>query len=163
MIDTSGLVRLEDLADSDLEDADALAGMGEEAQEFLQLHPWCLEVRQGYMWEGWPDALAVFFFEIEPAEEAGEGAWVIVGDVPPACLDGESCPDGAAALAGYIRAMQGWVDQVKAGKSVEGQIPVQYRASRALIPPTREYALRLERRLEFITTCIVPELQPELP
>ncbi|GBC94071.1 hypothetical protein HRbin15_02578 [bacterium HR15] len=164
MIDTSRMIRIEELRTGVIEDADEIREMAQEAEQFLRSHAWCQSVRQGYLDRGWAGVLAVFYFEIEPAPNslADQAVWVIVGDLPPAYLDIVHCPSGAAALEGYVGAMWEWVEHVKQGKPVEGLIPVYYRGSLRRVPPTREMAQLLESRLRFIEEHILPQFRPEL-
>ena len=159
MIDTSTMIRLEDLAAAPLEDAEELAEFGTEAEDFLCSHRWCRSIRQGYFWDGWAGILAIFYVEIEPAGQADGPVWVIVGDIPPAYMDIVTCPEGADALECYVGAMQEWVDHVKKGQPVDDQIPVRRRVSLAPMPPTLEAAEMLESRLEFIRERLLPQLR----
>ncbi len=164
MVDTTRMIKIEDLAKCALEDVDELQEMAREAEQFLCSHWWCQRVRQGYFDRGWAGILAVFYFEIEPApnSSADEAVWVIVGDLPPAYLDIVSCPNGAVAIEGYVGAMWEWVERVKAGESIEDCIPVYYRGSLTRVPPNQEMAEMLESRLEFIEEKILSQFEEEL-
>ncbi len=163
MIDTSKMIKLADLLDSDVEDATELKDMAAEAEGFLLSHKWCQSIRQGYFDRGWSGILAVFYFEIKPATKSADDAvWVIVGDLPPAYLDVVTCPNGAAAVDGYVGAMREWVEHVKAGKSVKGLIPVFVRDSLLPVPSTLEFAEMLEGRLDFIEEHILAQFEDEL-
>ena len=62
----------------------------------------------------------------------------------PAYITTEESPNPATALDAYIGAIEDWVKAAKAGRSVEGLIPVN-------VPPTPEDAARLESRLASST------------
>jgi len=158
-MDYAGLIKIEDLPTSDVEDAAGLAELGREAEDFLMWHQWCGAVRQGYLDYGIYGILALFYFEIEPASpNADDNLWVIVGDVPPAYLDLESCPTATAAIEGYVYELQRWVDAVNAGESVDELMPVYERVSLKQLAPTPEFARMLEGRLDFIRSEIIPHM-----
>jgi hypothetical protein len=160
--DRSRMLRIEGIERSSLEDPDGLAEMAREAEAFLAAHRWCQSIRQGYLDRGWAGILAVFLFDIEPAPAADASVWVIVGDLPPAYLDLVTCPNGAAAVEGYVGAMQEWVDCVLARQSLEGLIPVYRRGSLVEVPPTLEFARALGDRLAVIRDVILSQLGDEL-
>jgi hypothetical protein len=163
MIDTTKMVRLGELAASEVDDSEELEQYGREATAFLQSHKWCGSIRQKYFDRGWAGILGIFYFKIEPASAAvDDEVWVVVGDLPPAYIDVKHCTNGAQALYSYVAAMREWVHQVKRGESVGEQIPVYYRFSRTEIEPTPEFADMLESRLKFVEEQIMPEFQDEL-
>jgi hypothetical protein len=95
----------------------------------------------------------VFFFRIVAAQEGvDECLWVTVGDVPPAYLVTDESRTPAAALQTYIGEMRRWVAAAESGQSVEELIPVN-------ITATREMALALKRRLDFLESQILPSCQ----
>jgi hypothetical protein len=162
MLDTSKMIRIQDLPNSGLEDAAELEEMAREATEFLRSHHWCLSIKEGFLDRGWAGILAVFYYEIAPAGSADSSVWVITGDLPPAYLDIQTCPNGAAAIDGYVGAMQEWVEHVRRGESVDGLIPVRRRNSLAPVTPSLEYADMLAKRLDFIDKRILPQFEAEL-
>ena len=123
--------------------------MYHEAREYVEGFTWCAGIRNSYFGMGTGDVFAVFLFEIEPA---GRGAdrwiWVIVGDLPPAYIATELCPNPAAALDGYTGEMERWVAAARSGQSVADLIPVN-------APATPEYVDMLESRLRFLDTEIL--------
>ena len=158
-MDYAGLIKIEDLPNSDVEDAASLVELGGEATDFLMWHQWCGAVRQGYLDYDWYGILALFYFEIEPAlPSADDRLWVIAGDVPPAYLSTESCPDATAAIEGYVYELQRWVDAVDAGESVDDLMPVYERISLKRLAPTPEFARMLEGRLDFIRSEIISHM-----
>ena len=129
--------------------------LAQQALWFLVCHEWCASVRHGYAGMVYEGILGVFFFEIEPLRNADPEVWVIVGDLPPAYIACDDCPNAAAALDGYCGAMSEWVQAVRQKKPVDDLIPVN-------APPTEEYADLLERRLRFIYEEILPEYEDDL-
>lgn len=143
-VDTSRMININDLASSRLEHVDELVALSNRAKAFLESHPWCKRIVRGMFDRGWGYIIAVFYFTIEPAhDDVPNHVWVIVGDLPPAYIDVESNPNGACAIDGYVLEMQRWVDQVLEGRSVAERIPVN-------VPPTKEWAERLQGRLQII-------------
>ena len=134
---------IENIDKGNMKDALSFGRLAQSAQVFLTSQKWCKRIRQGYLDVGWEGILAVFFFEFEPAEPGvDESVWVIVGDIPAACICNDN-PDGPSALNSYVDEMQKWVDAAKVGDPVEELIPVN-------VPPNQEHAEMLESRLEFI-------------
>ena len=137
----------------DIEDKNALY---QEAVDFLSFYDWCLEIRESYVGLLYPGIVAVFLFRIVPSrDDVDEWIWVIVGDVPPAYLTVEECPNPATALDGYVGAMQQWVDAAQQGKSVAKLIPVN-------VPATKENGLLLKKRLDFLDDRILNEYSDDL-
>jgi hypothetical protein len=154
-VDTAHMLAIECLPGSDLTDKDQLLAMSEQARRYLLSHDWCRSVRRGFLDRGISGVLAVFYFEIEP-DGADEEVWVIVGDIPPAYMDVESCPTGADALEAYLECMEEWVEAVRNGKSVDELIPVGYADTGRPIEPTPDAAEELAGRLAFIRNELVP-------
>ena len=140
---------------SEPDDRDLIEMHFSDAKGYLQYFDWCLEIQESYIGMLYPGILAVFLFRIVPGEKADEWIWIIVGDLPPAYLTVDICPNPATALDGYIGAMQEWVDAAFGGKSVADLIPVN-------VPATREYAELLQSRLEFLDERILSEYQDDL-
>lgn len=133
------------------DDQYCLAALAARAREFLAAQPWCRSVRRGWLDVGWDRILGVFRFEFDPAPGVpDETVWVITGDLPPAYICNDN-PNGASALQGYVFEMRRWVEAVRAGRPVDGLIPVN-------VEPTREYAEMLASRLGFIERNILASL-----
>lgn len=84
---------------------------------------------------------------------------VIVGDVPPAYMDIETCKTGADAVEGYIYCMGEWVAAVKASEPIDELIPVLTQGGKASIEPTVEHAEMLGSRMDFIERELLPYFQ----
>src|SRR5687768_16102646 len=78
------------------EEADDLLLLADEAERFLMGHKWCRRVESMVFDRGFKHC-ALFLATIEPVG-ADPTLWVIVGDVPPAYIDTETCPTAVEAL-----------------------------------------------------------------
>lgn len=138
------------------EGVEEMNGMYQEAREFLEFYDWCAEIQESYVGLLYPGVVAVFLFRIVPArKDIDEWIWVIVGDLPPAYLTADGCPNPATALDGYIGAMMEWVDAAQKGESVAELIPVN-------VPATKANGDALKRRLDFLDEKILTEYQNDL-
>lgn len=138
------------------EDKDEASSMCQEAKEFLEYYDWCLEIKKSYIGMFYPGIIAIFLFNIKPSRtDVDEWIWVVVGDLPPAYLTTEECPNPASALDGYIGAMLEWVDAAQQNKSVAELIPVN-------VPATKKNAEMLKVRLDFLDEKILSEYQEDL-
>ena len=138
------------------EDIAEIRALHDEAKSFLLSHKWCKEIKRSYVGFVHPGIIGVFLFNFSPARnDVDEWVWVIVGDVPPAYITCERLQNPAAALNGYIGAMEEWVEAVKVGKSVTGLIPVN-------VPPTANFSERLKKRLKFLDERILSQYKGDL-
>lgn len=138
------------------EDISEANSMYREAKEFLQFYDWCAEIKESFVGMVHPGIVAVFLFHIVPLKaDIDDWVWVIAGDLPPAYITTDECPNPATALDGYIGAMLEWVDAAQKGGSVASLIPVN-------LPATRENALKLKTRLDFLDSRILPEYEGDL-
>jgi hypothetical protein len=143
-VDFSQLVPAEEISGDGKKDTRLLQEMYKEACEYLLSFNWCKSIRRAWFGQGVDGIYVVFLFEIVPSSKKVDKAlWVIVGDIPSAYLVIDESPTPLAALRNYLELMQEWVDIVKAGKSVDGCIPVH-------APAKLEYANLLQRRIDFI-------------
>jgi len=149
----SGVVSIVDMAGDCPEDTALFETACTEAQEFLLTQPWCHGFGEVYFGAGVGGVVAIFLMSIYPVPTgADEWAWVIVGDLPPAYLMLDQCPTPVAALKGYIRLMQDWVDLARDGVSSSDVVPVN-------VPATSENATLLQERLDMLTATILPWLE----
>jgi hypothetical protein len=78
---------------------------------------------------------------------------VIVGDLPSAYMDVNYCHNATEAIKGYVLEMQEWVDRVLDGRPIDGSvIPVN-------VPPEKDWARKLQTRLDLIQEYILTESQ----
>ena len=156
------MVRIEEIPGSELEEKEELSALAAEAADFLLAHSnWCKGVKRGWFDRGF-SKVAVFYFDIEPAHGADPSVWVIVGDLPPAFIDWRTCPNGAAALDRYVRAMVAWCAVVKKGESTSNLVPVLRRGSLKPIDETPAIAEMLENRMRFIDEKLLSQWPEEL-
>lgn len=133
-----------------------LNSMYQEARKFLEFYDWCTEIKDTFIGMHYPGIVLVFLFRIVPSrQDVDEWIWAIVGDLPPAYLTTDECPNPATALDGYIGAMLEWVDAAQKDKSVADLIPVN-------VPATKENAKMLKTRLDILDKNILSEYQDEL-
>jgi hypothetical protein len=150
-IDWSGLVTAADLAGEDAEDTALLRSHLDEARAMLSHQGWCRRIVREFYGGGVGGIVAVFLFEIVPAEkDVARLQWVVVGDLPTACLATDGVPTAQQALSLYCRLMGEWVDAVRAGRLSDEHYPVA-------APPTEDNAGALESRIEFLRSQVVPE------
>ena len=86
-------------------------------------------------------------------EDVDDWIWAIVGDLPSAYI-APAAPKPSEALRDYIFQVRRRVAAAKDEKPVDDWIPVN-------VPATLEWAEKLERRLDFLETEILPEV-PQL-
>lgn len=128
----------------------------EDARGYLLFFNWCKGINEEYVGLFVEGILGVFLFRIFPNRpDVDEWVWVVVGDIPPAYLTCEACPNPATALDGYIGAMSEWVDAASKGGSVADLIPVN-------VPATPENAESLRKRLDFLDRMILSEYRDDL-
>lgn len=138
------------------DDVAEMNAMYQEAREFLEFYDWCSDIKESFIGMLYPGILAVFLFRIVPVgQNIDEWVWVIVGDLPPAYLTVDECPNPATALDGYVGAMLEWVEAAQKGRSVAELIPVNVAA-------TKENANTLKTRLDFLDDKILSEYQDDL-
>jgi hypothetical protein len=143
-IDFSKVVAIGAMKGEDDEETAQLKELFVRAKEYLCSFSWCKRIIDSFFGIGIGRPLGVFLFRIEPSHEnVDEWIWVIVGDLPPAYITTDQAPNPAAALDGYIGAMEEWVTAVRMGKPTKDLIPVNAQ-------PTLEWADELEWRLRFI-------------
>jgi hypothetical protein len=97
----------------DLEEAQQLTALCEEAELYLASFAWCDGIRNAYFGLGVSDFVGIFLFEILPSDASrGSFHWVVAGDIPPASLSVDRCSDSALALRLYIEEMKSWCQAV---------------------------------------------------
>lgn len=154
--DLSKVIDWVDYLSSQKRDVDEIESMYSEAKDFLEFYDWCSEIRSAYVGFLYPGIVGVFLFQILPTrQDVDEWVWVVVGDLPPAYLTTEDCPNPATALDGYIGAMMEWVHAAQNGESVADLIPVN-------VPATKENGDILKTRLDFLDQRILMEYQDDL-
>jgi hypothetical protein len=138
------------------DDREVVSDLIEEARRFLRYYNWCGEIVEEYVGLLYPGIVGVFLFRIVPTRKnVDEWIWVIVGDLPPAYLTCDQCPNPATALDGYIGAMTDWVVAAEEGRSIDDLIPVN-------VPANKENAKKLKSRLVFLDENILKDFVGDL-
>ncbi len=134
---------------------DLLEKLGE-AKTFLRSFRWVSTIDQAYLGDHVEGIIGIFLFKITPKlVGVDDYVWVIVGDLPNAYITVDDCPNPAAALDGYIGALEDWVSAVLNGEPTDELIPVDASES-------RENALALKSRLKFLDERILPDCKGSL-
>ena len=149
-IDISRMTPVDLIEGESVIDKNLLTEMAAEARNFICSQEWCSHIDHQYLAYGVGGVVAVFLFEITPrSENVDKCLWGIVGDLPPAYIVVEDNPTPVDALDAYCSEMEGWVEAVEKGESIEDMIPVN-------APATRDYAAQLKGRLQFLRSKIIP-------
>jgi hypothetical protein len=155
-VNLSKVVPTSQMRGEDQEETNELNEMLEKAIDYITAFVWCDKVEESYLGIGYPGIIGIFLFKIKPAKEhVDEWNWIVVGDLPSAYISAYGFPNPATALDGYIGAMTDWVEAAKAGKDVSKLIPVN-------VPPTPEWARKLETRLKFLYDEILSAYEEDL-
>jgi len=149
-IDFSSVTALSEMTGDSDADTELLKKLAAQARAFILSFDWCTSIQDTYFGCGIGGVVGVFFFRILPTrEEVDDSVWVVVGDLPPAYLVTDESRTPSEALRRYIAEMREWVAAAESGRSVEELIPVN-------VPPNREMALALKKRLDFLEHEVVP-------
>ena len=155
-VDLSKVVPFSEIRGEDMQETEALKQMVKEARDYLSSFEWCGPIRESFLGIGVGGVVAVALFHIAPAKPTiDEWLWVIVGDLPPAYITAENAPNPACALDAYIGAMIEWVQAVRTHRPTDKIIPVN-------VPPSKEYADRLEVRLAFLDREVLSKYAEDL-
>lgn len=127
-----------------------LRSMRREAENYLSSFDWCREIIECFYGLGVGGVVAVFLFHMEPSGHTVDPwLWVITGDLSSAYLVVDQSPTPVSALEAYVAEMRKWAEAAKNGTSISDVIPVN-------VEPNPENAARLIKRLEFLTTEVIP-------
>ncbi|HEY0827064.1 MAG TPA: hypothetical protein VGE40_03135 [Bacilli bacterium] len=122
-----------------------------EAEDYLQRHSWCKEIRNGWLFINTGFALCIFLFDVETQNPDDGFTWVMVGDFPPMYSDTYSVPTTKDLLEFYIELANEWITNVESGKSIEDCYP--FDAS------TDKHSVELfKRKLNSLKTIILPHI-----
>ncbi|HXE04425.1 MAG TPA: hypothetical protein VN579_00455 [Bryobacteraceae bacterium] len=148
-----GVGPIDGIFHDDEEELRLLHHMAQEAEKYLEEITRCKSVPEAYFGGGYGGVVAVFLFRVVPATPgADEWLWVIVGDLPPACLAIERITTPSEALEHYIWEMTRWVHFAKRGHLPENGIPIN-------LEPTWKNAEELEDKLKILRKAVLPAFQ----
>jgi hypothetical protein len=149
-IDINKMKPVDLIEGEDALDTKLLKEMAIEARDFISSQEWCEQVDQQYLAFGIGGIVATFLVQITPrSEDVDTLLWVIVGDLPPACIVVPDNPTVADALDAYCSEMEAWVEAVEKSESVDDLIPVN-------VPPTLDLARALSGRLSYLRSEVLP-------
>lgn len=136
---------------SNIEYREEVLVLTEKAVNYLKSFHWCQKVIDGWLINDFGFMLCIYRFKIEPAQNSGadDDLWIIVGDLPSAYLDTIEYKSANDALGFYCYLMKEWIDNVRAGKSVDECYPIN-------VPPTIQWANELESRVKIIESDFLP-------
>lgn len=155
-VDFQKVVEWKKYFQAQVEGKEEMETMRQEAKDFLEFYDWCGDILETYIGMLYLGVVGVFLFKIASTrKDVDEWIWVIVGDLPPAYLTVDECPNPATALDGYVGAMLEWVEVARNGNSVADLIPVN-------VPATKENADILKTRLNFLDENILSEYKEDL-
>ncbi|WP_434155751.1 hypothetical protein [Pseudomonas sp. JZ134] len=154
--DLSKVISWKDYREKNLEDLCDVENYQQEAFRFINNFHWCKEILESYIGMYYSGIIGVFLYRILPANPSvDEWIWIIVGDLPPAYLTTDQCPNPATALDGYIGAMEQWIKAVDSNQPVDDLIPINAEAN-------KDNAILLSKRLKFLDSKILINYKEDL-
>jgi hypothetical protein len=148
--DLKQVITIGEMSGDDEKDSALLNEMLGRAINYLSSQSWCPEITEKYFGFGIGGVVAVFLFRLSKRiNGTDEFLWVIVGDLPSAYLVGDRARDPKSALEVYCELMEGWVEAVMKGDSLNEVYPVN-------VQPTSQYAEQLRSRIQFLKDKIIP-------
>lgn len=142
---TGGMTPIDGIADADVEYVDEVVQLAARAKAYLESMPWCKRILDGWLDYSCGHIIGIFYFHILPGRpRTPRFVWVIVGDLPPAYMDGEFHRSGPDALDAYVSEMQEWVNRVRSGRELDDDV------IDVNVPPEKEWADLLQTRLVMI-------------
>lgn len=145
------MVPVDRLDDSTVDSPEDLRALAEEAERFLARSSKRIET--GYLSWGF-SRLAIFLYNVEE-EDDHMWTWVIVGEMPPAQIEFEDCPNAFEALSAYLGELSAWIEAVRKGESTQDIMPILHHGDFSPYAATKQEATKLELRVRFIAENIV--------
>ena len=129
-----------------------LVKVHDEAIAYMMGFAWCKKIISSYVYINLGTTLCIFLFKIENSASSDDDyLWVIVGDIPPMYLDIHGPKTTKQVLEDYVHLAEGWIDNVKTGKSVKNCYPF-------IAEPTVEMAEMLEKRKSFMKDTLIDNI-----
>ena len=161
MIDTSRMLPVNRINSTTADQSIEMQRLVIEARSFFDDQSRCLPVAGMHLAWGFAK-VALFLVSFSDEMGLDSQVWVVVGDVPPAILNGEICPNALEAFEGYVGELQAWIDAVRAGTPIHDLMPLIDPERKQSIPPTSENADLVERRVRFIESNIMGPFMEQL-
>ncbi|WP_442589902.1 hypothetical protein ACSBL2_01445 [Pedobacter sp. AW31-3R] len=125
--------------------------MQKEADRYISDFSWCISVVNSSLYLNLGEKLCIFLYEIDPAKNADNFVWLIVGDLPSMYLDVYGPKTTIHVLEDYVSLSKDWISNVESGLSVDECYPFD-------ADPTMEMADLLKRRVAIIENSIIPNV-----
>jgi hypothetical protein len=107
----------------------------------------------------WGGIFAVFFFHIRRSRvDVDPWIWIVVGDIPPSYLPLSDCESPREVFRTYIHGMSRWVEFARKG---ETGAPSPWDVPPVDLPPTPEWAERLNQKISGLTLAVKPFFEEE--
>ena len=107
----------------------------------------------------WGGIFAVFFFHIRSNRvDVDPWIWIVVGDIPPSYLPLSDCESPREVFRTYIHGMSRWVEFARKG---ETGAPSPWDVPPVDLPPTPEWAERLNQKICGLTIAVKPFFEEE--
>ena len=151
-ISTRGFSRKGAIVGDNVEDTALLERMADDAEAYLKTFDWCQTIDTTYFAGGVGGIAALFLVEFnEPLQSSDQQLWIVAGDIPSAYFVTDEARNPRQAIRLYCQLMNDWANSVLNLETERKVFPV--RADR-----TKDNALSLKERIEFIMKDIVPHL-----
>jgi hypothetical protein len=123
-----------------------------QAGKYLLSFKWCKKIIESNLYLNLGSTLCIFLFEIENIASSEDNfLWIIVGDIPSMYLDIHGPKSTVQVLENYIGLSQDWIDDIKAGKSIDNCYPFN-------AAPTIEMANLLQKRTLFMKNTLIKNI-----
>jgi hypothetical protein len=155
----SDLTPARSIEGDDDQDTTLLRKMFGDATEYISSLSWCEDILDSYFGGGVGGIFAIFFFHIRSRRsDVDPWIWIVVGDIPPAYLPLSDCESPAQVFRTYVHGMSRWVEFARKGElgavSPLDVPPVN-------LPPTPEWAERVNQKLYGLTLAVKPFFEEE--
>lgn len=147
-IDTSKMFALDVLDLGDEIENSSIKLLAEEVESYLSRYSWFVRVNRLLYAAGF-SKVVVFFVEIE-SRRYDKQLWLVAGDLPFAHLVVDDLPNAKEVLIAYVEIMREWINAVENDGDLKECFPIR-------VAPTRENAVELAQRLDFIEKRYIPE------
>lgn len=134
------------------QDTSELKKMALAARNYISSFKWCPAINELFLAYGVGGVVAVFVLHFsKKIDDRDDYLWVVAGDLPSAYLVPDKISTAKQALVAYCDLMNTWTKSVLEKQSLDNAFPVA-------VNPTRENALALQKRIDFLRKRIIPQI-----